>query len=232
MRRAPWLACSIALIAVVGVAWPGSIAAQPARRGDAPGTPAPHPDDRGNARAPDEPRGPPSTGERRERLKKRIRAMRAYQLTEELALDEQTAGKLFPLLSRYDDEIDRLLEKRIEVHRRLQRASTLRDARAIERVIDDAVANQRGFRDLEDRRLAELRKILTPGQTARILIVLPSLERRIENQLRRAIVQRLPPGQPPAGSSAGSFDDDDDDPEADRSGPPPRQKRNAALRRR
>jgi hypothetical protein len=221
------------VIAVVG--GPGSVAAQPGRRSDAaPGAPAPRADDRGPARAADEPRGgPTSTGERRERLKKRIRAMRAYQLTEELALDEQTAGKLFPLLARYDDEIDRLLEKRIDVHRRLQRATTLRDARAIDRVIDDAVASQRGFRELEDRRLADLRKILTPGQTARILIVLPSLERRIEKQLRRAIVQRVPPGQPPAGSSPGSLeDDDDDDPEPERAAPPPRQKRDAALRRR
>ena len=42
-------------------------------------------------------------------------------------------------------------------------------------------------RELEDKRLAELRKILTPAQTARLLIVLPELERKIQNQLRRAI---------------------------------------------
>jgi len=131
---------------------------------------------------------------RREQIKKRIRVMRAVQLTEELSLDEATASRLFPVLSRYDDEIDKLLEKRVEVQRRLQHADTMRDAKALDRLVDEAVANQHGFWDLEDRRLAELRKILTPVQTARLLVVLPALERKIQNQLRKAIVQR--PGAP------------------------------------
>ena len=60
--------------------------------------------------------------------------------------------------------------------------------RDVDRAIDDAVAIQKSFRDLEDRRLAELRKILTPQQTAKLLIVLPEFERKIQNQLRKAIV--------------------------------------------
>lgn len=167
----------------------------------------------GSARAIAEPRpigapriAPDGLAERRERVKKKIRAMRAYLLTEELTLDEPTAGRLFPVLARYDDEIDKLLERRIELQRRLRRASSERDPRAVDRLIDAAVANQHGFWELEDRRLAELRKILTPVQSARLLIVLPALERRIERQLRRAIVQRRAgPARP----------DPDDDLEAD-----------------
>src|SRR5882724_11190230 len=48
--------------------------------------------------------GGPATAERREQVKKKIRAMRAFTLTEELALDEATASRLFPVLARYDDE--------------------------------------------------------------------------------------------------------------------------------
>ncbi len=145
---------------------------------------------------------PVGISERRERVKKKIRAMRAYMLTEELALDEQTAGRLFPVLARYDDEIDKLLEHRVELQRRLRRANTQRDPRAVDRLIDEAVANQHGFWELEDRRLAELRKILTPVQSAKLLVVLPALERRIENQLRRVIVQRR------SGAIAPDLDDD------------------------
>jgi len=147
--------------------------------------------------------------DRREQIKKKIRALRAYTLTEELALDEQTAGRLFPALARYDDETDRLLQKRVDVQRRLRGADAIRDPRALERLLDEAVANQRAFWELEDRRIAELRKILTPVQVARVLIVLPALERKIQNQLRRAIVkQQLP-----------ALDDSDDDQQADEDEP-------------
>jgi hypothetical protein len=163
--------------------------------------------------------------ERREEIKKRIRAMRAYTLTEELKLDPEIAGQLFPLLARYDDETDKLLEKRVEVQRRLRRAEAMRDARAVDRLIDEALANQRGFRDLEDRRIAELRKILTPFQTAKLLVVLPDFERRIQNQLRKAIGQRAgaagAAGGPRSGPAAA---ENDDDPEPDEA-PPPRRLR-------
>jgi hypothetical protein len=168
---------------------------------------------------------PQAASERREEIKKRIRAMRAYTLTEELKLDPEIAGQLFPLLARYDDDTDKLLEKRVEVQRRLRRAEAMRDPRAVDRLIDEALANQRSFRDLEDRRLAELRKILTPFQTAKLLVVLPDFERRIQNQLRRASGQRPAAAAGGARSApAGAAADGDDDPELDEA-PPPRRTR-------
>jgi hypothetical protein len=134
--------------------------------------------------------GPPATGERAEKIKKRIRALRAYTLTEELALDEQTAGKLFPMLAKYDDEFDKLLAARGELVRRLEASADEKDPKVIDKLIDEAVANQRSLWDAEDKRLAQLRKILTPGQTARVLLVLPAMERKIHNQLRRGVQQK------------------------------------------
>jgi len=162
-------------------------------------------------------RGSGDSRDRREQIKKKIRALRAYTLTEELSLDEQTAARLFPVLARYDDDFDRLLEQRMEIHRLLNRVarSSNRDPHSIDRAIDDATANQRAFWDLQDKRLQTLRKILTAKQTAKLLIVLPTIERRIENQLRKAIQRR-----------AGSAVDDDDDQEPDElAPPPPRQRR-------
>lgn len=130
----------------------------------------------------------PAPGEnRREKIKKKIRALRAYTLTEELSLDEATAGKLFPLLAKYDDVFDKLLQGRADLERRLKDVDSIRDPRAVDKLVDEAVANQRAFWDAENQRLAELRKILTPVQTAHLLAVLPALERKIQNQLLRAI---------------------------------------------
>ncbi len=158
------------VLALFGASVPGLVEAQPRRGGAA---------ERRALGAP----------ERREQVKKKIRALRAYTLTEELVLDEDTARRLFPMLARYDDETDRLVQKRVELQRRLRRADALPDPRAVDRLIDEAVANQRAFWDLEVKRVAELRKILTPVQTAKVLVVLPALERRIQHQLRRAIVR-------------------------------------------
>ena len=156
---------------------------------------------------------------KRERIKNRIRALRAYTLTEQLQLDEATAGKLFPVLAKYDNEFDRLLGARAEIAKRLAAASNGNDARAADKIIEEAVANQHAFWEMEDKRLAELRKILSAQQTAKLLVVLPPLERKIENQLRNAI-QGKGPGQIPEGGAKGrramgqrnnSNDDDDDD---------------------
>src|SRR5215468_9932265 len=195
MMRARLAIWTAAAALALGPGFAASAQAQPRRAGPAAAAPA-------------------GAAQRREEIKKRIRSMRAYTLTEELKLDPDIAGQLFPLLARYDDETDRLLEKRVEVQRRLRRAETMRDPRAVDRLIDEALANQRGFRDLEDRRLAELRKILTPFQTAKLLVVLPDFERRIQNQLRKAIGQR--PGaagaaEGPRSAPAGAAADNDDD---------------------
>jgi hypothetical protein len=91
----------------------------------------------------------------------------------------------------------------------------------LDKLIDEAVANQRAFWDSQERRLGELRKILTPAQVARVLVVLPALERKIQNQLQRAIRGGGGGGRAGKGKGkgnglapnpyAGGDDDDDDD---------------------
>jgi hypothetical protein len=136
------------------------------------------------------PRGPAaSTQDRREAVKKKIRAMRAYTLTDELSLDEKAATKLFPILAKWDDVTDKLLVQRVDIQRRLNSGAAI-EPKLLDKLIDEAVANQKAFWDLETQRLAELRKVLTPAQTARLLVVLPAFERKIQNQLRRAINRR------------------------------------------
>lgn len=159
------------------------------------------------AAQPAPPTPPAANAQRREAIKKRIRAMRAYTLTEELQLDDRTSAKLFPALARWDDVTDKLLAQRVDLTRKLKDPNL--DPRTLDKVIDDAIANQRAFWDLEEKRLAELRKILTPQQTARILIVLPAFERKIQNQLKRAIQKQQRPKRP--ARIPDDVDDDGDD---------------------
>ena len=149
--------------------------------------------------------------DRRERLKRRIQQLRNNTLIDKLGLDEQTAGKLLLVYAKYDDAFDRLLVARAEILNRLKNGDRMSKS-DLDKAIDDAVANQNALWDTETRRLGEVRKILTPQQVARMLVVMPALERRIQNQLMRAIqgggggrgkAGPMKPRKPPV-------DDDDD----------------------
>jgi hypothetical protein len=141
---------------------------------------------------------------RQDRIKQRIRALRAYTLTEELQLDPSTAAKLFPLLAKFDDAFDKLLDQRAALRRGLEGSARISDPAQLDKLIDDAIANQRSMWETEEKRLAELRKILTPAQTARVLVVLPATERKIASQLRRATKKAAKP--PPADTNDDDLD--------------------------
>jgi hypothetical protein len=139
---------------------------------------------------------------KREMLKQRVRALRAWTLTEELQLDDATAARLAPILARYDDAFARLMEQAVTLRRASDDAVARADDRAINRTIDDLLANQRARAQLEEQRFQELRRALTPAQAARLMVVLPEIDRRIHHKLRRVLEDRRrgrggrPPGAP------------------------------------
>jgi hypothetical protein len=142
----------------------------------------------------------------RKEIKKKIAVMRAATLQQELNLDDATLAKVLPVLAKWDDVTEKLLVQRMDINKRIRHVDQIRDPRAVDKLVDETLANQRAFRDLEDKRFGELRRILTPAQTAKLLIVLPEFERKIMNQLRRAMRR----GAAAGAGAAGAVDDDDD----------------------
>jgi hypothetical protein len=155
-----------------------------------------------NAQQP--PSGPQS---RADKIKQRIRERRAFELTDALDLDQKTAARMSAVMNRYDEQFDRLLAQRAELQQRLNGADQIKDPKVLAKLIDDAMANQRAFWDVEERRLGELRTVLTPQQTARLIVTLPQLERQLQNQLQKAINQKAPRRNNP---NRRPLDDDDD----------------------
>lgn len=131
--------------------------------------------------------GPGVAPDRREQIKRKLLALRAYRLTEELALDETSAARVFPVLAKYDPQLEQLTIERVALAKEL-RANPA--GPAAEDLVNRAVANRRALFELEERRLAELRKVLTPRQTARLLVVLPEIETQLKQQIRRAVRNR------------------------------------------
>ncbi len=139
----------------------------------------------------------------RELAKQKIRALRAAILVEELGLDEATAARLGPILARHDDDLERLQAERRTLRKAVHDALAAKDDRKLDGLIDALVANQRARWDRELTRVAELRKLLSPSQAARLIDLLPRIDRRILQGLRRAV-------------AGGAIDDDD---EGDRPAP-------------
>jgi hypothetical protein len=124
---------------------------------------------------------------RRLEIKRKLMAFRAYRVTEELALDEATAALVFPLLAKYDQKVDQLTVERVKLHKALR--SPPAETGAIDDLIRRALANRRALLDLEEQRLNELRKVLSAQQTARLLVLIPQIERQIKAQIRRSVQQ-------------------------------------------
>lgn len=148
----------------------------------------------GQPAAPSTHSGPSAT--RRDEVKRKLLALRAYRLTEELSLDEASAARVFPILAKYDPQLEQLTIERAALTKELHAGPT---GTAADELINRAVANRRALFELEDKRLAELRKVLTPQQAARLLVVLPEIETQLKQQIRRAVRNR-------AGDSPGLID--------------------------
>lgn len=166
---------TLALLLLMMVAAPASADARPGRR------------DRGDQVAQRAP------GQRREKVRQKVKAMRAMILVQELELDEATSARLGPVLDRFDDELVKLLAERGKLRGELRAAHDAGDDRRIGELIDRLLANQDARWDTERRRFAEVRRLISPRQAARLLDVLPEIDRRIMKALRERR------GRPPAG---------------------------------
>jgi Spy/CpxP family protein refolding chaperone len=184
---------AVAVVACIIAGLATSVAAQPAS--PPPGSPA----------------GAKPPANRSDKVRAQIRARIAVDLTSQLELDEVTAGKIFAVMARFDEQFDKVLVARADIQRKLKTADSIKDPKALEHLIDDAVANQHALEALEDQRLTDWRKILTPQQTAQLLVVWPAIQRRLQNQLQRAVAN---PGAAPKGRANNRRppgDDNDDD---------------------
>jgi hypothetical protein len=131
---------------------------------------------------PTKPTAPVNDGaSKRERVKEKVRAMRAYFLTEELQLDSATAGKFFPVLEKYDQQFDALRLNRAALRLKVE---SLSDSKEIDTAIDAVLANQKALWDLETSRIAALRTVLSSKQMARMVFTLPTMENQIARRMK------------------------------------------------
>lgn len=124
--------------------------------------------------------------DKRDKVRQRIRALRAWKLTEALDLDEDTAAKLFPIINGFDEKIEKVMKRHRKLKKKLKKALEDGDSAALDKLIDQAVKQQRSLWNLQEKRFEAVRKVLTSEQAAKIFVVLPQIDRKIQKEIRRA----------------------------------------------
>ena len=119
----------------------------------------------------------------------RMRSLRAWRVISELKLDEAASARVLPIFARYDEHDLALLAERRDINCELRAllAAPRPDDSHISRALDRLAATHSHRRVLHDERLDELRRVLPPVQQARLLLLLPGLERDFAHWGRQAI---------------------------------------------
>jgi Spy/CpxP family protein refolding chaperone len=115
----------------------------------------------------------------RQEVLDRMRALRAFRIVDALKLDEATSGRLFAILSRYDDREVQIASERHQILHELRSDadSPHPDDARLTADLNRLLANRAKQRAMEDERIKDVRKVLTPVQQAKLVLLLPRLER-------------------------------------------------------
>ena len=127
----------------------------------------------------------------RKEVMERMRALRAWRIVDELKLDETTSARLFPILAKYDDHELTLADERRDIAQEMQTqlAAPHPDDAKLTAAINRMLANRTKKHALRDERLKELRKVLSPVQQAKLVLLLPRLEREFAQFIREVAGQ-------------------------------------------
>jgi Spy/CpxP family protein refolding chaperone len=156
----------------------------------------------------------PASGERkaekeklREQILDKLRAERMWELTQALKLDEATAARLFPLLSKFDDEERALGKERGPIVRELRDslATANPDPNRTNAMVERLLSIRARRQALEVEKLTAVRKVLTPVQMGKLLLVAPKIDEGFRERIRTAVQSARRAGE--LGRPRGEADD-------------------------
>lgn len=141
--------------------------------------------------------GPPPAPATRAQAHDRVRMMYMWRLTEALRLDEPTAARLFPLLGRIEERKAPVRKELGDLARQLRAEAENPKANPaqIGQLIDRIVAARDRLRQLENDGFKEIRRVLSPVQQARLVLLMPRLDRQVRGLVERAQRRRGPDWQ-------------------------------------
>lgn len=123
---------------------------------------------------------------RKEEMRERIEMMIMWKLTEELDLDQETANKLFPVLSESNKEQRALRQKRGQTIKQMkdELKREFPEAAALQQLIKDFKQNERDIVEARIKKLDDLSKVLSDEQVAKLIAIVPKIEKAVKDAIR------------------------------------------------
>jgi hypothetical protein len=125
----------------------------------------------------------------REQIIDKLRAERMWKLTEALKLDEATAARLFPLLAKFDDQERAIAKERGPIARELRDIleGPSADSARLNGLIDRLIDIRKRRQAMEGEKMAAVRKVLTPTQMGKLLLLAPKIDEGFRERIRDAV---------------------------------------------
>lgn len=101
--------------------------------------------------------------------RRRERIFRALTVVDELQLDDATIARVFPVLSAYEKDRDKLIGEYDAVTAQL---ATATDPTTADKLLDQSLATQRALIAVEAKLVVKLRQLLPAAQAARARVML------------------------------------------------------------
>jgi uncharacterized membrane protein YgcG len=120
-------------------------------------------------------------------VRKKVEALRAWQLSEVLNMDEETNSRLFPAMRQADQERWKIESRNRKLIREMSQSLDRKkpDSQRIDKIIDELQSNRRELVRSEERHLERVRQILSPEDTARYLM----FQRKFQKEIKRKAAQ-------------------------------------------
>ncbi len=127
--------------------------------------------------------GAPSTQE----VRRRLRLLRAWEITRALKLDGEAAGKVLAVFARTDDRrsaiFSTLRQSRQEMTKMLRKKSG--DATRMQSLVDSYMQARMSLAQLNNEEFQELRGVLSPDQQAKYLLAKRRFSKKVQQMLRQ-----------------------------------------------
>ena len=125
-------------------------------------------------------------------VRKKVEALRAWQLTEELDLDEETSSRLFPAMRKADKERWKIEASNRKLVREMSQSLQAKkpDSRRINRILNELQENRRELIRVEENHLERVRQVLSPADTARYLLFQIRFQKEIKLKAAEALRDR------------------------------------------
>lgn len=120
-------------------------------------------------------------------VQRRLRLLRAWEITRALKLDGEAAGKLLSVFAKYDQQRQTLFKELRDSRRELTKLLRKKqpDQTALQSHVDTYMKSRIDLAQLSQQEFQDLRPILSPQQQAKYLLAKRSFEKKIQQMLRQ-----------------------------------------------